>query len=112
MGLPTSAEAARRRPHVQVYEGDAAQSAKYFVDKVPYPFQNAKQYEQDMRVPTGPEWNTLPTHLQRIKPKMFVKVGAIVPPLQYVKHLPPERRDSAIDVWAAGKQPKRLKARM
>merc|ERR1712087_410554 len=114
------ADAAKRQKvpaRVQLLEGDAAlnadkASAKYFVDKVPANFQNPAQYEQQMRMPSGPEWNTLPQHLEKIKPKMFVKVGAIVPPLQYVKHLPPERRDNAIDVWSAGKQPKRIKPRM
>jgi hypothetical protein len=86
-------------------------SGKYFVDKVPFPFQNPDQYDQEMRMPSGPEWNTMNTHLHRIKPKVCIKAGAIVPPLQYVKHLPPEQRDTAIDAWSAAKQPKRLKAR-
>lgn len=99
--------------HVQVYEGGAADKAqaKYFVDKVPFPFKSPQQYNQEMRMPSGPEWNTLAGHLQRVKPKIFSKVGAIVPPLQYVKHLEPEQRESAIETWAKPKQPKRLKAR-
>jgi len=100
-------------PHVQLYDGDAdvKAQAKYFVDKVPYPFKNPQQYDQEMRMPSGPEWNTLSGHLQRVKPKIFMKVGAVVPPLQFIKHLPPEQQESAINTWAAGKQPKRLKAR-
>merc|ERR1719454_1574918 len=99
--------------HVQVYEGNAAvaKQAKYFVDKVPFPFKNPQQYDQEMRMPSGPEWNTLSQHLQRVKPKVFMKVGAIVPPLNYAKHLPPDQQESAINTWAASKQPKRLKAR-
>jgi len=115
---PKIAESQKPRPpaRVQVLTGKdelnaTKASAKYFVDKVPHPFQNPAQYDQQLRMPSGPEWNTLPQHLEKIKPKMFVKVGAIVPPLQYVKHLPPEKREAAIDVWASGKQPKRLKAR-
>lgn len=106
-------EAKPRKPSlVTKYEGSAPQSAKFFSDKVPYGFQNAAQYDQQLRMPSGPEWNSLPAHLNKIKPKIFMKVGAIVPPLQYVKHLPEESRDGVIDKWAAAKQPKRLKARI
>lgn len=102
----------KRPPSVTFYEGTAPQAAKFFSEKVPYGFQNPAQFDQQLRMPTGPEWNALPSHLQRIKPKIFMKVGAIVPPLQYVKHLPEESRAGVIDTWAACKQPKRLKARI
>ncbi|CAK0843301.1 unnamed protein product [Prorocentrum cordatum] len=101
-----------RGPRVQFHEGGGAEPSKYFVDQMPYPFQNPDQYEALMRQPLGREWNALPSHLQKIKPKFFSKVGAIVPPLQYVRHLPSEQRDSALKTWAATKQPKRLKAKI
>jgi U3 small nucleolar RNA-associated protein 14 len=113
-GKGTTKQAAEKPAHVVINQGDAATpacQAKFFVDKVPFPFKNPQQYDQEMRMPSGPEWNTLSQHLQRVKPKVFTKVGAIVPPLQYVKHLAPEQRESAINTWAAAKQPKRLKAR-
>jgi len=84
---------------------------KYFVEAVPFPFQNPQQYDREMRMPSGPEWNTRETFKQKVKPKVHLKAGAIVPPLQYVKHLPPEQRDGAIEAWGSAKQPKRLKAR-
>lgn len=105
------AEAARKKPGV-IFYGGQAENAKYFVDKVPYGFRNPEQYNQELRMPSGPEWNALPVHLQRIKPKFFSKVGAIVPPLQFVKHLPRESREGVIEQWAKAKQPKRLKAKI
>jgi len=111
-GAPAAAVPARApRGSAQFYEGKA-EAAKYFVDKVPYGVQSPEQYDQQLRMPTGPEWNALPMHLQRIKPKIFVKVGTIVPPLMLVKHLPPERREGIMDSWAKSKQPKRLKSRV
>jgi len=107
-----SGEVAKKSTRVEFHEGSCTEAAKYFIDKVPYPFQNPQQYEQQMQMPTGPEWNSLPSHMQKIKPKMFIKVGAIVPPLQYVKHLPPEQREGALKTWSAAKQPKRLKAKI
>ena len=102
----------KKRPRVQMGEDkNDVSMGKYFVDKIPFPFQSPDQYNQEMRMPSGPEWNTMDTHLNRIKPKVCIKAGAIVPPLQFVKHLPPEQRDSVIDAWGAAKRPKRLKAK-
>eukprot|EP00913_Durusdinium_trenchii_P008586 g8063.t1 len=104
---PVSRDQSPRKPkpsHVSIYEG-RAEASKYFVDQVPYGLTPAQ-------MPSGPEWNALPAHLQRIKPKFFSKVGTIVPPLQLVKHLPKESQAGVIDSWAARKQPARLKARI
>lgn len=101
----------QRPARVQIHEGKT-EAGKYFLHKVPYPYENAKHYDHQLKMPIGQEWNIMPTHLHRIKPKIFVKVGAIVPPLQYVKYLPEEQRQGVIDTWAAHKQPKRLKANL
>eukprot|EP00928_Gymnodinium_smaydae_P006992 TRINITY_DN12501_c0_g1_i2.p1 TRINITY_DN12501_c0_g1~~TRINITY_DN12501_c0_g1_i2.p1 ORF type:complete len:932 (+),score=329.22 TRINITY_DN12501_c0_g1_i2:60-2855(+) len=103
--------AAPARPKVTFYEGANKVSGKYFADKVPFPYQSPDQYNQELRMPSGPEWNTLDSHLNRIKPKVCLRAGTIVAPLQYVKHLDPEKRESAIEAWSKSKQPKRLKAR-
>eukprot|EP00971_Amphidinium_carterae_P048403 954231-Amphidinium_carterae.1 len=63
-------------------------------------------------MPTGPEWQTLPNHVNRIKPKFFAKVGAIVPPLQHVKDFETDKQREIMNVWASSKQPKRMKARL
>jgi len=105
------ADPTRKAAHVRVYEGKT-EASKYFVDKIPYGYQSPAQYDQEMRMPTGPEWNALPAHLRRIKPKFFSKVGTIVPPLQLVKHLPKESREGVIDSWFKKKQPPRLKSRI
>jgi len=105
-------EASKPKPsHFSVYDGKT-EASKYFVDQLPYGMKNPAQYNQELRMPTGPEWNALPAHLQRIKPKFFSKVGTIVPPLQLVKHLPKESRAGVIETWASRKQPTRLKARI
>eukprot|EP00434_Breviolum_minutum_P014402 symbB.v1.2.012699.t1/scaffold812.1/size160323/7 len=105
-------EAPKPKPsHFSVY-GGKTEASKYFVDQLPYGMKNPAQYNQELRMPTGPEWNALPAHLQRIKPKFFSKVGTIVPPLQLVKHLPKESRAGVIETWASRKQPTRLKARI
>jgi len=107
-----AASAERPRQNSAVFYEGKAEHGKYFVEKIPYGYQTPEQFDQEMRMPTGPEWNALPAHLKRIQPKFFSKVGAIVPPLQLVRHLPKEQRAGVIDKWAASKQPKRLKAKI
>eukprot|EP00929_Paragymnodinium_shiwhaense_P020008 TRINITY_DN13474_c0_g1_i1.p1 TRINITY_DN13474_c0_g1~~TRINITY_DN13474_c0_g1_i1.p1 ORF type:complete len:922 (+),score=324.67 TRINITY_DN13474_c0_g1_i1:108-2873(+) len=101
---------AQKKSKVVYLEGETV-APKYFVDKVPFGYESPDQYNQDLRMPTGKEWNTTDVHLQRIKPKVCVRAGAIVPPLQYVKHLPQEKRDDVMRAWASKKQPTRLKAK-
>eukprot|EP00746_Dinoflagellata_sp_MGD_P165778 gnl/MRDRNA2_/MRDRNA2_95255_c0_seq1.p1 gnl/MRDRNA2_/MRDRNA2_95255_c0~~gnl/MRDRNA2_/MRDRNA2_95255_c0_seq1.p1 ORF type:complete len:958 (+),score=337.84 gnl/MRDRNA2_/MRDRNA2_95255_c0_seq1:76-2949(+) len=106
-------KASAKKPHVQVYKGQDKKASKYFVDKPVYPFQSAAQYEKTLRMPIGPEWNTLPAHLQKVKPKIVMKVGAIVPPLSYVKELPKETQEGVIECWGNKKRKDhRAKARM
>jgi len=88
-----------------------AKSGKYFLKHTPLGWTNPQQWEQELRMPVGQEWNTKQVHLNRIKPKVFVKVGAVVPPLQYVKHLPPKEQEDIVNTYARGKFTKRLKAR-
>jgi len=92
-------------------EHGMAKTGKYFLQKVPLGYSNPQQYEQELRMPLGQEWNTKSVHQNRIKPKVFVKVGAVVPPLQYVKHLPAKEQEDIVDTYAKGKLTKRLKAR-
>mmetsp|Transcript_69932 Transcript_69932/g.167865 ORF Transcript_69932/g.167865 Transcript_69932/m.167865 type:complete len:852 (+) Transcript_69932:105-2660(+) len=97
----------------QPYQGNgSAEKAKYFVDQVPFEFKNAEYYNQQLKMPTGPEWQTLPNHVNKIKPKFFAKVGAIVPPLQHVKEFESDKQREIMNIWASAKQPKRLKAKL
>lgn len=102
-----------KKPHVQVFKGKDSKASKYFVDKPVFPFQSAAQYEKTLRMPVGPEWNTLPSHLKKVAPKIVMKVGAIVPPLSYVKQLPKETQEGVIECWSNKKRKdNRAKARM
>lgn len=100
-----------KRSRVEVSD-ESKRVAKFHADKMPFGIDSPKQHEVDLKMPSGPEWNDLPSFIRRVKPKIFSKVGAIVTPLQYVKHLPKDKIESALSTWAAPKQPKRLKARI
>ena len=55
---------------------------KYSVDKVPFPFTSREQYERAMRQPLGPEWNSRMAHATLTHPKVVVKPGHLIAPLQ------------------------------
>lgn len=109
---PKEDKSVAKKPHVQVYKGKDSKASKYFVDKPIYPFQSAAQYEKTLRTPIGPEWNALPAHLKRVQPKIVMKVGAVVPPLSYVKSLPAEKQDDVIECWGSKRRKNRAKSRM
>ena len=86
-------------------------AAKYHLAAAPQPFANAEQYEAQLKHPLGNDWNTSGAHTRMIKPKIVTRVGAVVAPLEYHKHLSSESKDSLIAAWT-NKGKKRLKARM
>ena len=49
--------------------------------KVPFPFNNAKQYETYNRNPLGKEWNTLKMYSALSKPAVDIKEGLLIEPL-------------------------------
>jgi U3 small nucleolar RNA-associated protein 14 len=49
---------------------------------VPYPFETREQYERSMSVPVGPEWTTREMYQKMTKPRVTIRAGAVVNPLQ------------------------------
>mmetsp|Transcript_22961 Transcript_22961/g.52519 ORF Transcript_22961/g.52519 Transcript_22961/m.52519 type:complete len:929 (-) Transcript_22961:414-3200(-) len=108
---PTATVAPRKAP-VTFYEGENKAGAKYFIDQMPQSFETPEQYNRQLRMPSGPEWNPLPIFKEKIKPKYFAKVGAIVPPLNYVKHLEPDKQLTALEAYSSSQRVPRLKSRI
>jgi hypothetical protein len=48
--------------HVIITERRNKKAAKYLIEKQPYQFASKEQYEQAIRQPIGPDWNTQLTH--------------------------------------------------
>ncbi|CAD7930918.1 unnamed protein product [Amoebophrya sp. A25] len=90
----------------------AAWREKYQVQNVPYPFQSREQYETAMGRPMGQEWNTGAMHKRKIQPQVVTRLGAVVQPLQFIKHASTaEERDVMLDGWKKNHKPKKPKAR-
>lgn len=101
-------EPAKKRPHVQIYEGPDRKAAKYTSAQAPFPF-TKEQLERQMRMPTGLEWNAIPVYKRRIQPRVLVRVGQTVKPIQYTKSLPSEQKDALIEAWSTKKKPNKGK---
>ncbi|KAK9479365.1 small-subunit processome [Lipomyces japonicus] len=70
-----------RLKNVIINEKAAKKSAKYLVGQVPFPYENREQYERAMRMPLGKEWATQTMTQKLTKPKIIVKPGVVIEPL-------------------------------
>ncbi|TRY53560.1 Utp14 protein [Cryptosporidium tyzzeri] len=85
---------------------------KYCVNQVPHPYTSSDLYESTFRHPIGPEWNTTAIHNKLIQPKIQTRIGAVIKPLVYSKHLKNiQISDSFLEKWNLTKKCNRAKAR-
>ncbi|KAK9174392.1 Utp14 protein family protein [Cryptosporidium meleagridis] len=85
---------------------------KYCVNQVPHPYTSSDLYESTFRHPIGPEWNTTAIHNKLIQPKIQTRIGAVIKPLVYSKHLRNiQISDSFLEKWNLTKKCNRTKAR-
>lgn len=85
---------------------------KYCVKQVPHPYNSSDLYESTIKHPIGPEWNTTAIHNKLIQPKIQTRIGAVIKPLIYSKHLRNiQISDSFLEKWNQAKKCNRTKAR-
>jgi U3 small nucleolar RNA-associated protein 14 len=58
------------------------QNSKYLAGAVPYPFETREQYERSLSMSVGPEWTTREMYQKMTKPRVTIRAGAVVNPLQ------------------------------
>jgi U3 small nucleolar RNA-associated protein 14 len=54
----------------------------YLASTLPFPFTNRAEYEKSIRMPIGTEWNVKRTYQENTKPRVLVKPGMIVTPME------------------------------
>jgi U3 small nucleolar RNA-associated protein 14 len=69
--------------HVVINEKRDKKFSKYQVADLPFPYKNKAAYEAAIRNPLGKEWNTQSAHKAIIRPKIQVKAGTIINPIQH-----------------------------
>lgn len=57
-------------------------NTRYQASAVPFPFENREQYERSLRMPIGQEWTSKGTFQRAIKPRVIVKRGEVIDPLE------------------------------
>jgi U3 small nucleolar RNA-associated protein 14 len=54
----------------------------YLASSLPFPFTNRAEYERSIRMPIGGEWNVKKSFVENTKPRIIVKHGSIVLPME------------------------------
>jgi U3 small nucleolar RNA-associated protein 14 len=67
--------------NVAISEKRVRKNGKYLASQLPHPFESQAQYERSLRVPVGPEWTTKETFQRGTKPRVMVKKGIVVGPM-------------------------------
>jgi U3 small nucleolar RNA-associated protein 14 len=68
--------------HVIINEKRVRKNAGYLASALPFPFTNRAEYEKSIRMPIGTEWNVKKSYQENTKPRVLVKPGSIVKPME------------------------------
>jgi len=68
--------------HVIINQKRLKKNVGYLASTLPFPFTNRVEYERSIRMPIGAEWNVKETHLANTKPRVLVKPGRIIAPIE------------------------------
>jgi U3 small nucleolar RNA-associated protein 14 len=80
--------------------------------KVPHNFKDADEYRKFRAMDTtAPELLSVSAHARVVAPRVNLRLGAVVPPLQSGKQLTVGQRDILIDAWNNKRRPTRTKAK-
>ena len=67
---------------VIINEKRAKKNVGYLATQLPFPFTSRAEYERSIRMPIGSEWNAKQTFVENTKPKVMVRPGKVVLPIQ------------------------------
>ncbi|XP_074910648.1 U3 small nucleolar RNA-associated protein 14 homolog A [Buteo buteo] len=68
-------------PHVIMSEKRNIHVAAHQVSELPFPFERHQQFEQSIRTPVGPTWNTQRAFQKLTAPRVITRVGHIIQPI-------------------------------
>jgi len=55
------------------------------LNDVPFPFTEKELYEKSIRIPIGKDWNSMDSYQKMITPKVAVRRGAMIDPIEEMK---------------------------
>uniref|UniRef100_A0A8C9NME4 UT14A protein n=1 Tax=Serinus canaria TaxID=9135 RepID=A0A8C9NME4_SERCA len=68
-------------PHIIMSEKRNIHAAAHQVSELPFPFERHQQFEQSMRTPVGPTWNTQRAFQKLTAPRVITRTGHIIQPI-------------------------------
>ncbi|NXD96519.1 UT14A protein, partial [Chaetorhynchus papuensis] len=68
-------------PHVIMSEKRNIHAAAHQVSELPFPFERHQQFEQSIRTPVGPTWNTQRAFQKLTAPRVITRAGHIIQPI-------------------------------
>ncbi|NWU54961.1 UT14A protein, partial [Dromas ardeola] len=68
-------------PHVIMSEKRNIHAAAHQVSELPFPFERHQQFEQSIRMPMGPTWNTQRAFQKLTAPRVITRAGHIIQPI-------------------------------
>ncbi|NXH29153.1 UT14A protein, partial [Myiagra hebetior] len=68
-------------PHVILSEERNVHLAAHQVSELPFPFERHQQFEQSIRTPVGPTWNTQRAFQKLTAPRVITRAGHIIQPI-------------------------------
>ncbi|NXB48387.1 UT14A protein, partial [Leucopsar rothschildi] len=71
----------RHLPHVILSEKRNIHAAAHQVSELPFPFERHQQFEQSLRTPVGPTWNTQRAFQKLTAPRVITRTGHIIQPI-------------------------------
>lgn len=85
---------------------------KYTIKALPYPHSDSKTFNNILDRPLGPEWNTAKAHKRLIQPKIEIKVGNIIIPIQKKNIVNRKEVDSLLRAFGKASRAQRTLARL
>jgi U3 small nucleolar RNA-associated protein 14 len=68
--------------HVIINQKRVKKNVGYLASQLPHPFTTKAEYERSIRMPIGADWNVKETYQANTKPRVLVKPGAIIKPME------------------------------
>lgn len=75
---------------------------KFNTPSLPFPYNSKDAFERSMRMPLGPDFNTVRAHQNMIRPAVIKKAGVVIDPIKYEKQQPKDKKLHSIS--SSGKQ--------
>ncbi|QDS74900.1 hypothetical protein FKW77_003825 [Venturia effusa] len=72
----------KKLKHVIINQKRVKKNVGYLATTLPFPFTNRVEYERSIRMPIGNEWNVKEVFQESTKPRVLVKPGSIIKPME------------------------------